>query len=453
MNRLVNIINNQYKFILQDKENPDYHIFFRSHDWVKKYHDDKKKIYKDYYKEYKNYEYNNSEIPIFKTIENCKYIPKKIISKTKLNEIYEIISNPEITDFNIIRKNLDEMYNYLLPSSINNLSEYENSINKNDINIIIIGCGPVGLYTALYLNEYYNKSNIFNFKINILLIDNRIKEEGIKMHYSRLTEFNFDNSEIVIFIKQIFCWKNKLMTTKVSQFDYINILENLFYLSAFHNKIKMYFTKKLETYDELKKFSIKNNINYIFDCTGGRININFNNKIKWNDFKFKKDNYEVKLCNDNYYHFFVDNKLYERISVVLQLLDNNKKEIPVGNIFGETNFEEDKKILDIYKNKCFTKNEYIKLSKYFKDSNLRNLLPRILDMMKYNLNNIKYIKLNYFITNSHHRNFCAKFVDKKFMYISLGDSLGNSEDYGQSFGMHHSILFSKYICGLIGGFC
>ena len=202
MNRLVNIINNQYKFILQDKENPDYHIFFRSHDWIKKYHDDKKKIYKDYFKEYKNYEYNNSEISIFKTIENCKYIPKKIISKTKLNEIYEIISNPEITDFNIIRKNLDEMYNYLLPSTINNLSEYENSINKNDINITILGCGPVGLYTALYLNEYYNKSNIFNFKINILLIDNRIKEEGIKMPYTRLTEFNFDNSEIVIFIKQ-----------------------------------------------------------------------------------------------------------------------------------------------------------------------------------------------------------------------------------------------------------
>lgn len=448
MNKLVKIFNDDYMSILQSKKNPKYHLFFESHEWWmsefgNEWNNDKKYIGYDYEKEKTN----------IKTINKCVNIPKKTITHKKLEELFKFISDKNINDFNQIRKELDKMYDYFLPSTILNLDTHMKNIKKNkntnlkEMNVLIVGAGPIGLYTALYINEYYNKTQyFFNTHANILLLDNRIHEESIKMPYTRLTQFGFDISELQLFIKQIFCWKNDNVNN-VRQFDFINILENLLYLCAYNNKIPMYFTKKLESYEKIKDFAKKHNFNYIFDCSGGRLDVKFKNVINWNKYKFKKNNYEIKLHN-NHYNFFVDDKLYAHITVVIHLFDKQMKQFHVGNMFGTTHENDDVKLLVKYKNNCFETSEYIKLSKQFKSENIRHLLPMICEYSQINIKNVKYIKLSHFITSPHHLDRCAEVINNNLMYIGLGDTLGGSE-YGIYFGMKSSMLLAKHIIHLL----
>ncbi|XWV26712.1 putative orfan [Tupanvirus soda lake] len=448
MNGFVEILNNEYQEILRGRKCPEYHKFFESHEWflcaIKNWYGYIKK-------DYPGFEYDNNELEIIPQTKKCSYVPKKIATQKMLNKIYSVITNPDVSDFNIIRDNIDKMSDYLLPTNIPDMNNFLNSMNKEHMNIIIVGAGPIGLFTALYLNELYNRKSIFNTNINILVIDNRIYQEGTKMPYSRTTQFGFDISEIQPFINQIFCWKNKIMSHDTRQFDFINVFENMLYIVAYHYKIPMYFTKKYETFEKIKEFATKNNFKYIFDCTGGRLETNFKDQILWNKYLFKKDNYEVKLDADNYYRFYVDNLLYEYITIVLSLFDKNMKQIPTGNMFGFTENSDDKVLLKKYKSACFNVEDYIDLSKRFKDKYARNLYPYILNVTKINSNNVKYIKLDYFNSNSHHSNICAKVINKNLTYIALGDTLGNSE-YGIFFGLRDNILFSKYICNILGTF-
>jgi hypothetical protein len=449
MNGFVKILNNEFQEILRGSKYPKYHKFFESHEWFLNAIDE----WYDYIKkDYPGYEYNSGKLEIQPYDKKCIYVPKKIATEKMLKNFFSIMTDPKITDFNIIRNNLEKMYNYLLPTNIPDMDYYlKNMDKKKHMNIIIAGAGPIGLFTALYLNEIYNKKSIFSINVNILLIDNRIYKEGIKMPYSRLTQFGFDISEIQPFINQIFCWENKIMSYDTRQFDFINVFENMLYVAAYNNGIPMYFTKKYETFDKIKEFANKNNFKYVFDCTGGRMGINFKYQIQWNKYLFKKDKYEVKLDEDNYYRFYVDDVLYEYMTIVLNLFDKNMKQIPIGNIFGFTVNIDDKIFLKKYKNVCFRVEDYIYLSKRFKDINARNLYPHILDVIKINENDVKFVKVDYFNSNSHHANICAKVINKNLIYIGLGDTLGNSE-YGIFFGLKDNILFSKYICNLLGTF-
>jgi len=446
---LVDIINKNFQKILQGYQNPKYHLFFESHEWFLKATRLWEKEIKDI-----NCEYDDTQLTI-ETVDKCKYIPKKVISDKLLKEIYSIMTDSNTNDFKIIRENLNKLYDYLLPSNVPDITNYINKIKKVDkehnINVIIAGAGPLGLFTALYLHEIYNNKPLLHTKVNIFLIDNRIYKEGIKLPYTRITQFGFDISQIQTFIKQIFCWKGKWMSSGTRQFDFVNILENMLYVVAYNYQIPMYFTKKYETFDKLNEFAINNNFDYIFDCTGGRLQTNFTDRLQWNKYLFKKGKYEIKLDDDGYYRFFVNDQLYSYITVVLHLYDTNMKEIHIGNVFGNTNISDDKELLEKYKNQCFTLNNYKKLARQFKDKGARCLLPHILENTKINEKNIKYVKVTYFDSNSRHASLCAKKLNKSLTYIGLGDTLGNSE-YGIRFGMSSSMLFSKYICRLIGTF-
>lgn len=125
------------------------------------------------------------------------------------------------------------------------------------------------------------------------------------------------------------------------------------------------------------------------------------------------------------------------------------KEIHVGNLFGTTDIPEDIELLKKYNNECFTLNNYKVLAKHFEDKNARCLLPYILEITKIKENKVKYVKMTYFNTNSHHANLCATKITNSLTYIGLGNTLGTSE-YGIYFGMDTGILFSKQICHLIG---
>jgi hypothetical protein len=248
-----------------------------------------------------------------------------------------------------------------------------------------------------------------------------------------------------VFVKRIFCWKNDNVNG-VRQFDFINVLENLLYLCAHNEKIPMYFTKKFDTYDKIKKLAM-NNFDYIFDCSGGRLNVKFDNVINWNKYELKKGKYEMKLY-DNHYRFCVNGKIYHHFTMALNIYDKNMIQYKVGNMFGMVSNNDDINILIKYNGKCFETSEYVKLSKTFNDDDARYLLPTICEHSKIKLENIFYIKMMYFITSPHHLDRCAYAINDKLIYIGLGDTLGNSE-YGIYFGMKSSMELSKHICHLL----
>lgn len=468
MEKFVNIINTNFQKILQSRNDPNYHMFFDSFEWWNKMlnewtnMDAIEKNIEEMNLDKSKISYDSSiDLSHIKPVEICTYIPNKTISAKKIKQLYNLIIDNNITDFNIIRKELETMFDYNMPSTLSEiqLDEYLGKIKKstsiteiNNINIIVCGAGPIGLFTALYLDDYYNRSyydksnkfpNIFNTYVNILLLDNRIYEEGIKLPYSRLTQFGFDTDEIQLFIKNIFCWKS---ISKERHFDFINTLENLLYLVAFERNIPMYFTKKYETFDKVKKLAKDNNFHYILDCTGGRLGANLEGNILWNSYKFTKGQYEVKYINNNMYAFYVNGEKYQHTTVVLQLLDENKRQFSIGNMFGFVTNNEDDELIKKYENKCFRIDDYIRISRKFKNNQLRYLLLTQIHLAQLN-DKVKYVRITTFNTNSHHVNKVAQVIDNNLTYIGLGDTLGTSE-YGIFFGLKHAILFSKYICNL-----
>jgi hypothetical protein len=372
IDRFSTIINTEFQKIFQSKNDPEYHMFFDSFDWWLKTLDkwsnpeDINTFIDSIDPKKDKYGYDPTEITKITDNNDCKYIPNKTLTSDKLKQIYNLTINNEITNFATIRQELDIMFDYNMPSTLSKKQLYDyldkiKTSESNVVNIVVVGAGPVGLYTALYLDHYYNKSpNIFNKYVNILLLDNRIYEEEIKLPYSRLTQFGFDINDMQMFIKNISCW-NIIKTDR--HFDFINTLENLLYLVAYERNIPMYFTKKYETYDKVKKLAQKYNFHYIMDCTGGRLGAKLDGDIVWNKFKFIKNNYEVKYVGDNKYRFFVDGKEYFHTTVVLQLLDENKRQFSIGNVFGFITNNHDDTIINKYTDKCFEINDYVKISR------------------------------------------------------------------------------------------
>ena len=462
MDRLINIINSDYQRILVNDTggterlgvygSQGEHIFFRNILWCKSM----KTHYFEFMKKYKEVIPYDTGINLstIKTLDNCKYIPTKVISKKMLEDMYLIINDPKTTDVKLIQKLLLKMYDYNIPSNIPNINEWKKYTGTNVINVLILGGGPLGLFTALYLYEHYNnKQDVINgVKINILIIDNRIKEEGIKLPYTRLTQFGFDITQIQPFIKQIFCWNKWNEGTR--KFDFINVLENLLYLAAFNKNISMYYTKKLEDFEEVNKFINKHEVNYLFDCTGGRFKNNLKQDLDWSKYNFKKDNYEIILSkNRPYYEFYEDGKIGITPNLVVHLLDKNKREFPIGNfLIGWIEEEDDAKLVEKYENKCMSIDDYFTLSSHFKSKYLRNIIYDALrskiSKVTVNIKDVKYVRITKYDDLARHKTFCATKINDKCVYIGLGDTLGGT-DLGIWFGMKHSIILSKHICNLL----
>lgn len=459
MDKMERMINKKFQSLLKGFSDPRSHKFFDSHEWFKSFLKENMSSDAKYTQQYikendpdgKHYGYNGTtSIKDIKPVNLCKYKPKKIISPKQLDEFYEIVSDEEIDDFNKIREVTDKMFDYNHPSTIDNLETYLQMV-KNDannaINIIVVGAGPIGLYTALYLDKYYNR-NYIKQKANILLLDNRISEEGVKLPYSRVTQFGFQIDQFQPFIPRIFCWKNRSIMVPGRHFDFIYVLENLLYLRAFHDKIPMYFTKKYETFDELKDMAAKYNFNFILDCSGGRLGINLEGDVGWNNLEFKKGNNEIRYVGNNMYRLFVEGQEYEQYTATLTLYDKDSKPFKTMNIFSFVS-SEDLLLVKKYEDKCYRKADYVKISRHFKNDNLRYYYPKLLEELGIDDNMVEYVKLTTFNSNPHHVNRVAKMLDKNLIYIGLGDTLGSSE-YGIHFGMKDGVAFSQYVCHLVG---
>jgi hypothetical protein len=350
------------------------------------------------------------------------------------------------------------MTEYNLPATVTSLSSWKVHDAPNAINVVILGAGPVGLFTALFLNTYYNKKvhwkEFVLRNVNILLVDNRIKEEGLKLPYSRSTQFSFDVLNFKEFMPFISCWNDDLTQEDQRIFDYIHVLENMLYTYAYHQKIPMMFTKQFDDYKNLQHLVDKQAIHIVFDCTGGRTNIpvTIPRSIHWNQYRMKQGYQEIRFNPDTkYYEYCEHGHVYKKPTYRIQMFDKANKEYLSGNWLVDVEEKEDAVLAQKYNGVCLTPEDYIRISSHFKQLQMRHLFPFLTRALHIPLKHIQYVKISLFSLMARHSPFAATNLTKNTLLVRLGDALGSTE-YGMSLGMKHSLELSRHICQLLSSY-
>jgi hypothetical protein len=214
------------------------------------------------------------------------------ITSSQLEELYFHIhqSIPErVEELDKLLADLDYSY---LPGTIlpNQWNFYMNQwkqeqIKKDTFFILILGAGPMGLFTASYI-DYMKRRGYFSRtkNVQILLIENRIGDkDGYKLPYTRNRPFQFSTDYFSILLPKLYCSidRNQQRDQYIRQLP-IKHLENMFYLSCYHHKIPMFFTNEYESWNSLSSFMEDIRVDILLDCTGGRFPIPLSTTMKQN---------------------------------------------------------------------------------------------------------------------------------------------------------------------------
>jgi hypothetical protein len=276
---LVDAVNTLFQDTMRNEYNPKEHVFFKDGPWWERHY--QMLIGDTSLSELKSprFKYSpDADLSTLRPVGDCKYRAKSTVSHKYLTDLYKTLQDPSFTKFKSVHKKLHEMSDYNLPTPMKSIHKWKKYGRPDALNVLILGAGPLGLFTALTLQELYNnpyKPLVRN--VNILLVDNRIQKEGVKAPYSRNTMFGFDIAELQPFFRHIYGWNIPLGGTstddpkEVRAFDFIHVLENLLYVAAYNAGLSMAFTKQFETFDAVQTFVKKEGIHCLFDCTGGRI--------------------------------------------------------------------------------------------------------------------------------------------------------------------------------------
>ena len=449
----IDTINDDFQEMMRHRSDPTKHLFFQSIRWWKAMY----ALWAEeswVLKKYRAIKYNpTADLALLHPLSDCKFVPTKILTPAYLKKFYEQLATTK--DYTAIQNKCHDMTNYALPSPLTSLDTWKRTDSPTALNVMILGTGPVGLYTALQLHHLYNKNTElmteFSFRqVNLLLVDNRIYKEGVKMPYSRSTQFGFSIADIQPFLQNIFCWD--MEKYDVRAFDYIHVLENLLYTVAYHNKIPMAFTRKFDDYDTLKAFVKKEKIHVLFDCTGGRSSIPVSHPVTWNKYSFKEGVGEIRLNpTTKYYEYCEHGTPYTTPVLRLQFFGKGGREFLVGNEFAEPTDPADVELATKYNNQCFRPDDYLQLAARFKKEKIRQLFPHMLEIGKLKKTDVESVKISMFQTGARHSSFAAAPLGSGCVLIRVGDSLGGTE-YGIVFGMKHSIEFSNHICNIMTTF-
>jgi hypothetical protein len=462
----IDAVNTMFQDTMRNEYNPTEHVFFKDGPWWERHYqmllgDTSASGLKSIPAIYK---YSpDADLSTLTSVGDCKYKPTSTLTHKYLTDLYKDLQDPAFKDFKAVRERLHDMSNYNLPTPMRSLRKWKQFPTLDALNIMILGAGPLGLFTALTLQELYNNPyKPIIRKANILLVDNRIHKEGVKAPYSRNTMFGFDIAELQPFFRHIYGWGMSLGGTstddpkEVRGFDFINILENLLYTAAYNAGISMAFTKQFEEFDAVQAFVKKEKIHCLFDCTGGRMKTNLHHALQWNRYNMKKGDEEVKLSSSQYL-YYKNGTPVKSLVMVYHLFDDKYREFIIGNQFGWPTDKDDIELLETHKNKCYRRDDFMKLNSKFKNAAIRNMLYLIMthpytpDIKKIPFQSIKYVKLTTFFMHAVHSPFAATRMDSNCVYIRLGDALVQTE-FGIFRGLKTNMFFSKHICNLLPAF-
>ena len=242
-----------------------------------------------------NYHIENKNLTQYEVILKCKTIFSDLLSKS--NNPFYVYNTLQ----SILKSNNKE---FLCDSFIDGEICIDTLFTPKTKNIIVLGAGVCGLYTSVNL-----KLLIPN--CNVLVIDNRVLEDGYKKQYSRRWATQILKESIInLSIRKIL----GIMGNDGFIGCYINMFEMIYFLYARIIKIHFLFKKN---YDSI--LSSLKNIDYIIDATGNRLNKNENIYCK-NVFNAKSLGY-----NDNFIQQHYKMKRTDHKSFILSYYLNDNK--------------------------------------------------------------------------------------------------------------------------------
>jgi len=417
-------INKMFQNLFLTKKN--IHPFFKDLDVVYELKEDYLKNIKEYIK--KTITYKETQIP-----EDIKVDVKyEELDIYEMNKLSKEINN--ILNFEKISYLVSFMSKFMLKSNITNENKLYNKImKKNDkvINIMIIGSGPVGLFLAIYLHIYYNKTKMTNYpNVNIVMYDSRIVKPGFRKPYNRRRVFSTNSKYLNMIIPKLYCWSN---TDKDYIMINIFILEYILYTIAYNDyNIPMIYDNY--SWDDYKKIIEKGDFDVVFDCTGGRLKhdiIKINKSdLKWiNNIKLYNNKINRHLDIDidknlvllNHDSKHIDNYFYGSM-----VLYNNDETVSFYKSYDiDINNKEDLMYLNKVKEKYYTYDNAIKIIRGIMDDDNRNLLYTLLIE-----NNKDYlVSFDVWGVNMRHEikiSSVFKNNNKDILFIGAGDTIFHS---------------------------
>jgi hypothetical protein len=363
----------------------------------------------------------------------CKFVPKKILPKKLVDEIFQNFTKyGSSLEWEIIIKQLDQMSEYLLYSNVDRdqiKNIYADKTNDT-INILILGAGPTGLYLANYLNTI----NIISPKINLVIIDNRISEnkEGYRLPYTRSRLYGLYLALFSIFFPKFPCIKELIKRGGIE----IKYLEYIMIIFIYGLNIPIYFSNETNDKKQLENFLTKNKIDILFDCTGGRLKHEFiiepiNDNIL--DFYpantiFSNDKYEV-IYNNNEYRLQWKNNIDNRFFLTIEVFDDKGKyiysPITTHNIF----YAQDVIFFAKFHNKCLKikPKKINRIIELFDNINDLKLAKKTQSVLLENFNkNIKFFIIEAEMYNKISIASIIKQPNQNTIYIGAGNTIFSS---------------------------
>jgi len=385
------------------------HIFFRSHAWwsatLKEWRKDRLPLREDYE-------------PARDRSYSCVALPRPTYptaSGPKLRALYSRLCRARTLEE--AQSALAPLVRRSLPATCKDPRAWW-ALCRAPRKVLILGAGPVGLFTALYLQLHIPD-------VAVLLADRRVQKEGVRRPYDRQTMFGIDVEQVSAVFPQFGRW------AKGRHFDFIFFLENLLFVAAFARGVPVCFTSS-DLVAELDP-------SLVFDCTGGRRG-SVQPPPSVPRSTFTKGDLAVRY-HRGYYRLFRKGRLQRTLVYAFQLFDRDMNLLKVGNLFAFPTV--DKRRIERFRGCYFTAGDFTKFSRGFRDAAVRSLFRNITSWVK----GVAFVRLTPFHATSYHAP-CAAFRAGETTYVALGNTLGSSE-FGIHFGLKHAMLFSREVCHLI----